>query len=185
MAPGSQLGVSSRCPRSCPRADPAPLHSPSPHASESPRLLAWGRDRAGGLGKGPSHPRWDTLLPSAGTAAGFPGTPSWPSVGWGAAGGAPIPQAAPGPAAARPGPPGAALSPGKKRKVTGTISRAASFLSCPTIAATRKRSGCCRHRPQHGRSQLQAPSGSVAAGMPVNVHRLCGTAVSQPAARHV
>lgn len=60
----------------------------------------------------------DLLLPSAGTAAGFPGTPWWPSAGWAVTGGAPTEQAVLGIAAARPGPPGAAQSPGKKRRVS-------------------------------------------------------------------
>lgn len=93
------------------------------------------------------------LLPSAGTAAGFPGTPLRPSAAWAVAAGAPIRPAAPGPAAARPGPPGAALSPGKKQKVTRTGSRAAPFLPCPTTAASGKHSKCCHHS-QHGRSRL-------------------------------
>lgn len=62
----------------------------------------------------------DRFLPSAGTAAGFPGTPWQPSAGWGVAGGAPAQQAVLGIAAARPGPPGEAQSPGKKRRVSKT-----------------------------------------------------------------
>lgn len=118
----------------CPRADPALLPLASLHAGKSPWLSAWGRDGARGVGKEPSHPRWDVLLPSAGTAAGFPGRPLQPSAGWGAARGALIRLAALGPAAARPGRPGAVLSPGKKMKVTGTSSGAAPFLSCPIPA---------------------------------------------------
>lgn len=67
------------------------------------------------MAKGP-----DTLLPSAGTAAGSPGTPWWPSAGWGAVGAASVQHTVLGIAAARPGPPEAAQSPGKKTKVSKT-----------------------------------------------------------------
>lgn len=126
-------------------------------------------------GRGAEPPRWDSLLPSAGTAAGFPGRPSWPSAGRGAAGAAPTRQAVLGPAAARPAPPGAALFPGKKWQVTRTAAGLPHFCPAPPSLPEGSTAGAAVAPPARV-LWLPVPPGRVATSMPVSVPRLRGRA---------
>jgi len=168
-------------PHVLPQSSPCPTALALPAHQQEPPAVGLGQGRGWRAGHGAEPPRQDTLLPSAGTAAGSPGTPARPSAGRRAAGGAAIQRAARAPAAAQPGPPRAALSPAEKQRVTRTGRCVWWRWPCSRQLLERLRSSrdgglserSCDGRPQGCKSGSPArpPLGSVSAWEPAGLQK--------------